>query len=122
MSERGDILANSIDTVLRRARDLGHRGRWFHAHRVYRDAMASVVTILFLRRIDMLDDLDFSDVWKLHSLAGVLAEESRAAYERLAEEPGFGLSGNRRERGLEDHDDLYHIYSMIAGEPLENVE
>jgi hypothetical protein len=121
MSDRGNALADTYNAVLNRARDLRSRKKYFLAYRVFRDAQASAMTILFLRRMDMLEDLDFADVRKIHSIAGVAATESREVRQEL-KDSGFDMSGKKKVSfNPEEDDDLYAILSEVSGGPLEDV-
>lgn len=123
MSERGDVLVNTIKAVLNRARDLRTHKKYFHAYRVYRvyrDALMSTMTILFLRKMDMLEELDFRDARQLISLAGVIGPESLEVQKEL-KDSGFELSGKKSGFHLEENDDAYEIFCQVAGGPIEDI-
>jgi len=120
MSERGDVLVNTIKAVLNRARDLRSRKKYFHAYRVYRDALTSTMTILFLRKMDMLEELDLRDARQLISLAGVIGPESLEVQKEL-KDSGFELSGRKVAFHPEENDDLYGIFCQVAGGPIEDI-
>jgi hypothetical protein len=118
MSERGNVLVNTIEAVLNRARDLRSHKKYFHAYRAYRDALASTMTILFLRKMDMLDELDLGDARRLLSLAGVIGPESLEVLKEL-KNSGLSLSGKKAAFHPEQDDDLYTILCQVAGGPIE---